>query len=257
MNGQNSSPKISTVICNYNYRDFVISSVNSALAQDYPNHEVILVDDGSTDDSWELIQKNFPAESFCTKMVLGKPVQIHRHKNLYYLKIENSGASVARNAGISLCKSSDGIMILDSDDMAVNNKVSRLANKLFEYDEIGVVYADYFIQRREYRKQELKLPYSGRELGKQCIVHSGALIKKKYLDMVAPTGEYYNPELHGPASKGFIGATEDYCLWLQLAKVCMIVHIPEFLTLVNEHGKNQSMRMTNKIFNNNLRKFNV
>lgn len=257
MNGQNSSPKISTVICNYNYADFVISSVNSALKQDYENHEVVLVDDGSTDNSWELIKKHFPAESSCTKMVLGKPTQIHRYKNLSYLKIENSGASMARNAGISICKSSDGIMILDSDDIAESNKVSCLAKKLFEYDEVGVVYADYVIQRPEYCKQEFKMPYSGKELKKQCIVHSGALIKKKYLDMVAPNGEYYNPELHQGASKGFIGCTEDYELWLRLAKVCMIVHVPKVLTFVNEHGRNQSMKMTDKIFEDNLRKFNV
>ncbi len=257
MSGQNSSPKISTVICNYNYGDFIISSVNSALKQDYQNHEVVLVDDGSTDDSWGLVQKFFPAESSCTKMILGKPTQIYKHKNLSYLKIENSGASVARNTGISICKSSDGIMILDSDDMALKNKVSRLAGKLFEYDEIGVVYADYVIQKPEYRKHELKMPYSGQELEKQCIVHSGSLIKKKYLDKVAPSGEYYNPNLHGPASKGFLGCTEDYELWLRLAKVCMMVHVPEILTLVNEHGKNQSMKMTEKIFSDNLRKFNV
>lgn len=257
MNGQNSSPKITTVICNYNYEDFVIFSVNSALRQDYPNHEVVLVDDGSTDGSWSFIQKNFPAESSCTKMVLGKPTQIYKHKNLSYLKIENSGASVARNAGISLCKSSEGIMILDSDDIAFSNKASTLASKLFEYDEIGVVYADYVIQRPQYNKQEFKMPYSGRELEKQCIVHSGALIKKKYLDVVAPNGNYYNPELHGPASKGYIGSYEDYELWLRLAKVCMIAHIPKVLTLVNEHGRNQSLKSTDETFKNSLGKFNV
>ena len=97
------------------------------------------------------------------------------------------------------------------------------------------------------------MPYSGKELEKQCIVHSGALIKKKYLDMVAlKNGDIYDPNLHGPASKGYCGSSEDYCLWLRLARVCMIVHVPKILTFVNEHMNNQSSRMNAEIFAKNM-----
>ena len=82
------------------------------------------------------------------------------------------------------------------------------------------------------------------------MVHSNSLIKKKYLNEVKlPNGEFFDSRLHGPASQGFIGCTEDYDLWLRLSKVCIITHVPECLGIANQHGNNQSMKMTTEIFN--------
>jgi len=254
--GQNTLPKIVTIISNYNYGEYVESAIRSALDQTYKNHEIICVDDGSTDNSWDFI-RGFGADSSCIKSVNKKPMEVFKSGVLSYLKIENSGASVARNTAIALAKNADAIMVLDSDDIMRSDKVSRMAEKLFEYDEIGVVYGDYYIFRSNYNKVEYKQPYSSSALYSNCIVHSGSLIKKKYLDEVSKDGLYYSPELHGPGSKKFIGASEDYQLWLRLSKVCMMVHIAEPLTFVREHGRNQSMKVTPEIFEQNLRKFNV
>jgi hypothetical protein len=86
------------------------------------------------------------------------------------------------------------------------------------------------------------------------MVHSNALIKKEYLEMVRlPNGEFYDSKLHGPASQGFIGCTEDYDLWLRLSNVCVITHVPECLAIANIHGNNQSSKMTPEIFNENAK----
>ena len=86
----------------------------------------------------------------------------------------------------------------------------------------------------------------------KSIVHSNSLIKKHFLEAIRlPNGEIFDSQLHGPASKGFIGCTEDYDLWIRLSKVCLICHVPESLSIVNESGQNQSMRMTSDIFNQN------
>jgi glycosyltransferase involved in cell wall biosynthesis len=54
--------RLSVIIANYNYRDFVGASIESALAVDWPDKEVIVVDDSSTDDSRGVI------ENFCGKV---------------------------------------------------------------------------------------------------------------------------------------------------------------------------------------------
>ena len=66
-------------------------------------------------------------------------------------------------------------------------------------------------------------------------------------------GQFYRKELHGPASQGFIGCTEDYDLWLRLSDVCIISHVPECLAIANQHGDNQSMKMTRQIFDENAK----
>ena len=56
------SPLVSILICSYNYERFVGQTIASALAQTWPHTEVIVVDDGSSDGSWAVIQ------SFGTKV---------------------------------------------------------------------------------------------------------------------------------------------------------------------------------------------
>jgi hypothetical protein len=86
----------------------------------------------------------------------------------------------------------------------------------------------------------------------RCIVHSNSLIKKEYLDQIRlPNGELFDSKLHGPASKEFIGCSEDYDLWIRLSSVCMMTHVPECLAIANQHGNNQAMKMTREIFEQN------
>ena len=225
-------PKVAIICANYNYGQYIIPAIESIRSQTYAGEiRIYVVDDGSSDDSWEKI-------SNCSC------------DNLFTKRIENSGASVARNAAIEMCWDwADIIGVLDADDAYHPEKVEKLVDKLVEHEEIGVAYADYDNVNPEYNKREFKPYYSFTGLRTSCMVHSNALIKKKYLDMVRlPNGEFFDSRLHGPASKGFIGCTEDYDLWLRLSRVCMFCHVPECLAIANIHGNNQSLKMTAEIF---------
>jgi hypothetical protein len=148
----------------------------------------------------------------------------------------------------------DIIGVLDADDAYHPEKVEKLVAKLVEHEELGVAYADYENVFPEYRKTEFKDSFNRDGLTKNCMVHSNALIKKEYLEAIRlPNGEFYRSELHGPASKGFIGCTEDYDLWLRLSTVCVFCHVPEVLGIANQHGRNQSMKMTAEIFKENAK----
>ena len=272
------NPNVAIIISNYNYGEYVLEAINSALNQTYQNIRVYVLDDGSSDDSWEKISSITEPEGFrrplkhqalnttfdLTTEEMGTPYYEgpieRRHLNhiVYAYKINNSGASTARNVAMwEAWEWADIFGILDADDVYKSQKVEVLTQKLMEHPEIGVTYADYEIHRTyghaNYIKHEYKLPYDKRLLENQCIVHSGALIKKDCLQhTILKNGEIFDSNLHGPASQGFIGCTEDYDLWLRLSNVCMIIHVPEPLSIVRETGQNQSMKMTNEIFQHNV-----
>jgi glycosyltransferase involved in cell wall biosynthesis len=91
-----SAPLVSAVIPSYNYGHFVCEAVESALAQTYPNIEVVVVDDGSTDDTRERLAPYTD--------------------RIRYIHQTNSGLSAARNTGIRHARG-EWIALLDADDL--------------------------------------------------------------------------------------------------------------------------------------------
>lgn len=113
-----NSPAVSIVIRNYNYARFLRDAVDSALAQTYPNVEVIIVDDGSTDDSRSIIA------SYGKRIV---PV----------LK-ENGGEGSGVNAGFAISRG-DILIYLDSDDVLRPEAVENVV-KAFEPGVVRIQY---------------------------------------------------------------------------------------------------------------------
>ncbi|OGI07828.1 MAG: hypothetical protein A2X41_11920 [Candidatus Margulisbacteria bacterium GWE2_39_32] len=97
-------PKVSIIIPTYNRSQRLSEAIDSVIAQTYTNIEIIVIDDGSTDETEEII--NSKKASF----------------PILYTKQKNKGVSAARNYGISLA-SGDYICFLDSDDIWYPQKV--------------------------------------------------------------------------------------------------------------------------------------
>lgn len=98
--------KISIVIDNYNYPEYVEQAINSALSQTYNNIEVIVVDDGSTDNCPELLQRYASR----VRLVLKR----------------NGGQASAFNAGLALA-TGDVVMLLDADDVLRSDAAAKVA----------------------------------------------------------------------------------------------------------------------------------
>lgn len=116
-----SSPLVSILINNYNYGRFLAEAIDSGLNQTYSNIEVIVVDDGSSDNSHEIIK------SYGNKII---PI----------LK-ENGGQASAFNAGFAASKG-DIICFLDSDDIFNQEKIAEVAQVFDKHENIGWCFHD-------------------------------------------------------------------------------------------------------------------
>lgn len=116
--------KVNIIIPVYNSEKYIADCIESIQNQSYNNVEVILIDDGSTDNSAKIIKK-----------------YTEKNTNIKYFWQENAGAPVARNFGI---KKSDGdyIMFLDSDDILEENSIQNMVS-IMEMKESQLVLGNY------------------------------------------------------------------------------------------------------------------
>lgn len=102
------SPMVSIIIGNYNYGRFLGACINSALAQSYGRVEIVIVDDGSTDNSREIL------------------LQYKDRVRIIFQK--NGGQAAVFNSGFRAC-SGDLILFLDSDDLLMSNAAEVIAKQ--------------------------------------------------------------------------------------------------------------------------------
>ena len=100
-----SAPLVSIVVCNYNYEGYIAKAIESALAQNYPRIELIIVDDGSTDGSRDVIES-------------------YRDRAEIIFK-ENEGQISAYNAALDIIKG-EFVFFLDSDDRLLPNAATEV-----------------------------------------------------------------------------------------------------------------------------------
>jgi len=115
---------VSVVIPAFNRSDYINESIDSVLSQDYPKVELIAVDDGSTDGTYEILLEY--AEQGRLKLVT-HPAR------------ENKGQSAALNLGLREA-SGEFIAILDSDDLFLPGKLSAQVEYLNSHPDVGLVY---------------------------------------------------------------------------------------------------------------------
>lgn len=183
-----TNPLVSVVIPCHNAASFIRDALDSALGQNYQHLEVIVVDNGSTDDTLTVL------EDYATKF-----------ENILTITTEpEPGPSAARNKGLLLAKGS-WIQFLDADDLIQPNKISHQIDLIRKNPHASLVVASYFYQfyngRRELRSPNPD-PFKAlftTSLGQTC----SNLFSKSSLDRV----NGWNPKL-------YFG--EDYQLYFDL-----------------------------------------
>jgi len=117
------NPKVSICVPTYNRKDYLRETLDSILAQSYKDYEIVIVDDGSTDGTADLIKN----ASF---------------KNLQYHWQENQGESAARNKLVELAKG-DYLTFIDSDDLLFPYAVEELVKIVEAHGPDTIAYSSY------------------------------------------------------------------------------------------------------------------
>src|SRR4030042_587586 len=112
-------PKVSVIITTYNRVHFVCEAIDSVLNQTFKDFEIIVVDDGSTDNTKEALKRY--------------------SKNIFYIYQSNKGRSQARNTGLKVAKG-DYIAFLDDDDIWVPHKLEKQVAFMDSNPNIGLVH---------------------------------------------------------------------------------------------------------------------
>jgi glycosyltransferase involved in cell wall biosynthesis len=206
---------VSAVIPTHNRADLVLRALASVQAQTRPADEVIVVDDGSTDDTPRRVPEAFPGA--------------------VYLRQENRGVSVARNRGVAAA-SGDWIALLDSDDEWRPEKLERQCEALerdpgyhlCHTDEIWIRDGRRVNPRRRHAKPKGRV---FRECLPLCAISpSAALIRRSLLDELGGFDES-------------LPACEDYDLWLRLCARHPVLLVDEPLVIkYGGHGDQLSRK---------------
>ena len=219
---------VSAIIPVHNYAQYIFEALDSVLKQTYKNIEIIVVDDGSTDD---------------TKAIVGGYIEKYADRIRYFYQ-ENKGPGVARNLGIKQSKG-QYIAFLDADDIWLSKKL-QLQIDLFEKEPtLGFIHTNhtlfnlkevvanhkFAVNSKRHLSGEI-FPYLLRE----CIVRtSTAVIKRECISSIG----FFETTFSG----------EDYDFWLRAAKKYKAGYINEPLARCREHIQ-QTHLGVNKTYTN-------
>jgi len=212
---------ISIITPTYNREAFLPAAIESVLAQSYKEFELIIVDDGSTDNSRELIN-----------------AYADKDPRVKYLYQENQRQSVARNYALSIAKG-DFICFLDSDNYWPHDKLEKSLKAFEQHPEADIVYGDCITideQGNELHRNNMRR-YSGSI--------AALLLKDNFVSMnTTMTRRKCFNEMGGMSGKRRVA--DDYDLWLKFSARYRFQYIPEFLAyyrvMENQISSNKKLR---------------
>lgn len=165
-------PKVAVITLYYNRRDHVIESINSLLNQTYDNLEIIIVDDRSKDDTFEIIKKtvnNSPRVKYS---------QNEKNKGFTQTLIDTINETDA-----------EYIAIHGAGDISLPTRIEEQVKYLENNDEVGVVTTDITNSKKpKFHKTEITLDDL---LKKNRITHGAVMFRKKSYDQVGGYREFF------------------------------------------------------------------
>jgi glycosyltransferase involved in cell wall biosynthesis len=205
-------PLVTVVIPTYNRADYVAETIESVLGQTYENLEIIVIDDGSTDDTASVVERYAP--------------------RVRYVWQENAERGASRNHGLRLAKG-EFIAFLDSDDVWLPHKVEDDVAYFTAHPEVGVIYSD-----------AIEIDADGKETGiLKARGRSGritrALLERNLVFMpthLARTAKVR--EVSGFREERALSGSEDWEMWVRLSLVTEFAYIPKVTAKYRIHAAN-------------------
>lgn len=225
--------QVGVIIPNHNYGHWVTGAIESVFNQTKLPKKIIIIDDGSTDNSLDILSTYFNTD-FNINETTGK-AKLSVLRNSVDVVVAHwkkaQGPSYARNYAIGMMSQDEEIeayAFLDSDDIYQDRYIEQ-TTKLMSTDIniIGVVYTDSYI----YEVRECAMykrywePFDRAKLVDGNRLSMNSLVNRKAID----TCGMFDPELR---------TLEDWDLWLRISERFVLLHLPKFLVTQRNHGNN-------------------
>ena len=211
----NATPTVSVVVTCYNYARYLPTALDSVLGQTFSDYEVIVVNDGSTDNTDDVI----------------KPYL--EHPKVRYFKKANGGQATAKNLGIREARG-EFIAFLDADDYWLPTKLEKQLELFRKNPAVGVVYSFIRQMGPEGREIPFEMPTCRRGsiltnlYGCGFICFSSSMVRREFFEQYGVFDES-------------LGMAIDYDLWLRLSTVTEFDFVPEALVYFRVgHGQMSS-----------------
>lgn len=211
-------PLVSILIANYNNGRFISETLESAVGQTYPNTELVIIDDGSLDDSLQVIDRFMTTHSD-TKIKLFK-------------NIDNKGCGRIKRQCVELSEG-DYFCFLDPEDAILPEAVATLMEAYENHPEYGIVYSTHYLCNEKLEPQSIST-YPGRiPQGQSHLtsteghVSAFALCNRSIYDRT----EGIDPELY---------VAEDQDLYLKMEEVAPVLFVNQSLYYYRHHDGNTS-----------------
>jgi CMP-N-acetylneuraminic acid synthetase len=208
-----ASPKVSVIVTAHNYAEFIKEALDSALAQTFDDFELVVVDDGSTDETPEIL-RNYSYEYPETVRVV---------------TLDGIGLAGACNRGIEVAEG-DYIIRLDADDYFDENILTIEANCLDSNPDIDLVYPDYYtVDKHGEIIDHVRLPKVGEEvkLLDRSPLAAGAMYRRDAWEEIGG----YNESL---------SYQEDYDFWIKFITEFDVHNVNLPLMYYRQHGSSMS-----------------
>jgi glycosyltransferase involved in cell wall biosynthesis len=214
MNHQAETPRVSAVVTTYNYARFLPDALDSVLAQSYRNLEIVVIDDGSTDDTADVARR-------------------YAERGVRYVCRPHGGAGRARNAGLE-ATSAPLVAFLDADDAWLPDRVAAGVAHLTRHPELALA-AGHAFACDERLVPTAVVPAATRETGQMLgpllvdnvvLNPSSVLVRRAALEAAGGFSE--------------IPFGEDWDTWLEIARRFPIGFVGRPLALVRRHSRSVS-----------------
>jgi glycosyltransferase involved in cell wall biosynthesis len=220
-----TSPLVSIITPTFNRAQFLGECIESVLGQTYTNIEHLLVDDGSTDNTTEVVRR-------------------YPDNRIQYTRQENRGQATARNVGLRMAKG-QFICFLDSDNVWKLHKIERQLQLMQQLAHVDILYGAQEVI--DENSQIVPPPDGLRPMTR----HSGRIMKHLLLENCVSFNTAMVRRQCFDQSGGFdenVRAGDDYDLWLRLSAKYEFLYIPEVF--------GQYRVMQNQISSDKERRFN-
>jgi glycosyltransferase involved in cell wall biosynthesis len=225
----NEQIKVSVIIPTYNDSKHIVSAIESVLSQSFKEIDIIVIDDGSTDD---------------TKIILDKYIKSNK---IIYIYQDNGGQSSARGKGVKISKA-EYLAFIDSDDEWINKDKLKLQvsflNENNDYAMVGtngIIVDENKIRIMEYSVPESNQSIRNNILLKNPFIQSSVLIRRNIFDKVISLLECEN-----------IRGNEDYSLWLRVGLFGKFFNLTECMTMYTAREGNTSSKRKIVVLKNNI-----